>query len=66
MTIEPVNSGIGTNAVRPKSDAEQAGSQRYPKRDGREKQSKDDQRGETSPVPNDQGQITGTLIDVRA
>lgn len=66
MTIEPVVASIITNAVRPKPDADQARPDDHAKRDGREDQSKKDQHAETQPVLNDQGQITGKLIDISA
>lgn len=66
MTIEPVIASISTTAVHPKPDADQVRPDDHAKRDGRERQSKKDRHPEAQPVLNDQGQMTGKLIDIRA
>lgn len=66
MTIEPVTSSIDIKTVRPKPDADQARPDGHGKHGGGGRQSKEDRRPEAHPVLNDQGQVTGKLIDVRA
>ena len=66
MVIEPVTTGSSTSTVRPKPDADQARPDDHAKRDGKEKQSKKDRCPETQPTLNEQGQLTGKIIDIRA
>lgn len=67
MAIESRTSISRTQLVLPKHDVEPAGSTGHSKQDGKRPQAKKEQRGnrsESHPISNDQGQVTGTFIDV--
>jgi len=67
MAIGSRTSVSNTQIVLPKHDVEPAGSTGHSKQDGKREQAKKDEREhkpESHPISNEQGQLTGILIDI--
>lgn len=69
MAVDSVTSGNKAQTVRQKHDAERVGSDGHPRQGDPGKQQRQEQSHyapESHPVPNEQGQTTGKVIDTTA
>jgi hypothetical protein len=66
MGIESAVTRLNTLAVPALSDADRNGRDSQARRDGKDRREREAERTPAHPVRNDQGQVTGKLIDVTA